>query len=168
MSRPDDLVLRPARRADLPALGRLGAALMRAHHGYDPRRFMAPGRTPEEGYACFLGTQLDEADAAVFVAERGGAVVGYAYATIEPRSWELLCEEAGMLHDLAVDEAARGGGLGSALLEHTVQWIRGRGVTRVLLYSAWPNVNAQRLFERLGFRRTMVEMTRNLDGDAAP
>ncbi len=165
MSRSEDLVLRPARRADLPALGRLGAALMRSHHGYDPRRFMAPGRTPEEGYAWFLGTQLDEPDAAVFVAESGGSIVGYAYAAIEPRSWELLCEEAGLLHDLVVDEGARGGGIGSALLEHTVQWIGRRGVTRVLLSSAWPNVHAQRLFERHGFRRTMVEMTRNIDGE---
>ena len=168
MTRSGDLVLRPARHSDLPALGRLGAALMRSHHGYDPRRFMAPGRTPEEGYAWFLGTQLDEADAAVFVAEAGGAVAGYAYATIEPRSWELLCEAAGMLHDLVVDEGARGAGIGSALLEHTVRWIGGRGVTRVLLYSASPNVHAQRLFERLGFRRTMVEMTRNLDDESAP
>ena len=36
------------------------------------------------------------------------------------------------------------------------------GVPRVLLWSAAPNENAQRLFERLGFRRTMVEMTREL------
>ena len=33
---------------------------------------MAPRGDPEAGYAWFLGTQLKEADVAVFVAERSG------------------------------------------------------------------------------------------------
>jgi RimJ/RimL family protein N-acetyltransferase len=32
--------------------------------------------------------------------------------------------------------------------------------------TAAPNAPAQRLFERAGFRRTMIEMTRELDGGA--
>ena len=71
-----DVVIRRATRADLPALGRLGALLVRAHHGFDPNRFMAPAPDIEEGYAWFLGTQLKEDDVAVFVAERGGGVLG--------------------------------------------------------------------------------------------
>jgi RimJ/RimL family protein N-acetyltransferase len=31
-----------------------------------------------------------------------------------------------------------------------------------MLWTAEPNAGAQRLFERLGFRRTMVEMTKEL------
>jgi ribosomal protein S18 acetylase RimI-like enzyme len=37
-----------------------------------------------------------------------------------------------------------------------------RGAPRVVLGTAEQNEPAQRLFERLGFRRTMVEMTREL------
>jgi RimJ/RimL family protein N-acetyltransferase len=31
-----------------------------------------------------------------------------------------------------------------------------------MLWTAAPNAGAQRLFERLGFRQTMIEMTRDL------
>ena len=79
--------VRRAARADLPALGRLGAHLMRVHYEFDRRRFVAPTGNPETGYARFLGTQLDADDAIVLVAERDGAAVGYVFAGIEPFSW---------------------------------------------------------------------------------
>jgi ribosomal protein S18 acetylase RimI-like enzyme len=156
------LQVRAATAADLEALGRLGASLMRAHHAYDQRRFMAPGAQPERGYARFLGSQLDRPDAAIFVAEADREVVGYVYAGIEPVSWEALREESGYVHDLVVDEAHRGKGVATALMEAALAWLRGRGVPRVVLGTAQQNDVAQRLFERLGFRRTMIEMTREL------
>jgi ribosomal protein S18 acetylase RimI-like enzyme len=156
-------VLRPATRDDLPALGRLGARLMRVHFGFDRRRFLEPGVEAEEGYAWFLGTQLDDADSLVLVAAEGDAIVGYLYAAIEPRSWQMLLDEAGVVHDVMVSEGARGGGVATALLDEALTWMRGRGVARVVLHTAEQNVTAQRLFTKLGFRRTMIEMTREID-----
>jgi GNAT superfamily N-acetyltransferase len=158
------VVIRRATRADLPALGRLGALLVRGHYGFDPDRFMAPAPTIEEGYAWFLGTQLKEDDVVVFVAERGGDVLGYVYAGVEPRSWKELREEAGFIHDVVVDEHGRRSGVAAALIEHANQWLRTRGMPRVMLWTADQNSTAQRLFTRLGFRRTMVEMTLELPG----
>ena len=43
-----------------------------------------------------------------------------------------------------------------------VEWLRSRGMPRVILWTADGNTGAQRLFEQRGFRRTMVEMTREL------
>lgn len=154
--------IRRATPADLPALGRLGAMLLCAHHGFDPQRFMAPRDAPEQGYAWFLGTQLDEADAVVFVAERGGGIVGYVYAGLEPPSWKELREAAGFVHDVAVDESARQQGVATALIAAAEGWLRARGAPRVVLWTAQQNVTAQRLFERAGFRRTMIEMTKEL------
>jgi ribosomal protein S18 acetylase RimI-like enzyme len=156
-------VLRRATRDDLPALGRLGAKLMRVHHDFDRRRFLEPGTDAEEGYAWFLGTQLDDPDSRVLVAADGTAIVGYVYAAIEPRSWQLLLDEAGVIHDLIVDETARGRGVAAALVDAAFAWIRERGVPRVVLHTADRNAAAQRLFTRLGFRRTMVEMTREIE-----
>jgi ribosomal protein S18 acetylase RimI-like enzyme len=157
-----DLVIRRAARPDLPALGRLGAALLREHHAFDSHRFMTPGASPEEGYAWFLGTQLDEQEVTVLVAERAGDVLGYVYAGIEPQSWKELREEAGFIHDVVVDERARGTGVATRLVEAALEWLRGRGAVRVLLWTAEQNTAAQRLFARLRFRRTMIEMTREL------
>ena len=78
-----DVVVRPANGADMTAIGRLGALLVTTHHDFDPRRFIAATAQTPRGYASFLGTQLDEPDAIVLVAERGSEVIGYAYAAIE-------------------------------------------------------------------------------------
>jgi len=149
----------------MPAVGRLGAFLLREHHAFDPRRFMAPGPDPEGGYAWFLGTQLAEQDVLVLVAESdGGVVAGYLYATVEPRSWRDLRDEAGFVHDVVVDEAFRGRGIATALVEAAASWFTSRGLPRLVLWTATHNPAAQRLFTRLGFRQTMVEMTRELGG----
>ena len=154
--------IRRATEADAPALGRLGALLLRAHHAFDPQRFMAPGRDPESGYGWFLGSQIGDDDVAVFVAERDGDVIGYVYAGLEPRSWKELREACGFIHDVAVREEGRRGGVATALVDAAISWLRSRGAPRVVLWSADQNAPAQRLFDRLGFRRTMVEMTREL------
>jgi len=158
--------VRRATEEDAAALGRLGAALLRTHHGFDRRRFMAPGRNPEAGYASFLRTQLHDEDVVVLVAEREGEVIGYVYAGLEPESWKELREAAGFIHDVVVEEAGRRTGVATALIDAAVEWLRGRGAPRVVLSTAAPNEAARRLFERLGFRPTMIEMTKELDPGA--
>jgi len=136
--------------------------LLRAHHAFDPQRFMAPGTDPESGYQWFLQSQLKEADAVVFVAEERSAVIGYVFAALEPVSWKELRNACGFIHDIAVDEAGRRSGVATALMTAAVDWLRSRGAPRVVLGTAERNAAAQRLFEKLGFRRTMIEMTREL------
>ncbi|MGC3997993.1 MAG: hypothetical protein QM767_11070 [Anaeromyxobacter sp.] len=48
---PPAITIRPAARQDAPALGRLGALLVRTHHGFDPARFIAATPRTEPGYA---------------------------------------------------------------------------------------------------------------------
>src|SRR5688500_18806372 len=156
------MMIRPATRADLPALGRLGAVLMHTHYAFDPQRFLPPGDDPSGGYAWFLETQLDRPDAAVFVAERDSAVVGYVYAGLEPLSWKELRGPAGFIHDIVVDDTARRSGLARQLLQAAVDWLRGHGAPRVMLWTASQNETAQILFDSIGFRRTMIEMTLEL------
>jgi len=159
---PEGVVIRPATKADLPALGVLGASLLRAHYAFDPLRFMMPRDDPESGYAWFLGTQLKEEDVLVLVAERAGGVIGYVYAALEPQSWKELRDAAGFIHDVVVVPEARRHGVASALIDAACAWFRTVGAPRVVLGTAEKNEGAQRLFSRLGFRRTMIEMTKEL------
>jgi len=108
---------------------------------------------------------MKHSDAAVFVGEQDGAVIGYVYAELEPLSWKELREAAGFIHDLAVDVTHRCSGAGTALMEAAEDWLRERGAPRVILWTADQNAAAQQLFSRLGFKRTMIEMTRELGGD---
>lgn len=163
MTEPEAPIVRRATAADLPALGRLGALLVRTHHEFDARRFIAATPGTPDGYAWFLGSQLDEPGAAVLVAEARGEVIGYAYATVEGHDYMSLRGPAGVLHDLLVDPAFRGRGTGALLLQAALEFLRSRGAPRVVLSTAVANEPAQRLFARIGFRRTMIEMTRELD-----
>lgn len=158
-----DFHIRPATADDAPALGELGALLLRAHYGFDSARFMAPGANPERGYGGFLASQLSDSDAVVLVAERRGAVVGYVYAGLEPRSWKELREACGFIHDVAVLDAERRTGIATALVDAAMAWLRSRGAPRAMLWTAERNEGAHRLFNSMGFRRTMIEMTRELD-----
>jgi ribosomal protein S18 acetylase RimI-like enzyme len=161
-SEVQDILVRPAVSADLPAIGRLGALLVQTHHDFDPKRFIAATPRTESGYASFLGRQLDEPDVIVLVAESDGEVSGYTYAAIEGYDYMSLRGPAGVLHDIVVDPARRNCGIGRALLEATLTALEMRHTPRVVLSTAAQNDAAQHLFAHAGFRRTMIEMTREL------
>jgi ribosomal protein S18 acetylase RimI-like enzyme len=160
--------IRRATKADLPAVARLAAKLVRLHHTLDPRRFLCE-EPIEPGYERWFHHEIANAKAVVLVAERAGStrgpatIVGYAYGRMEPRDWNALLDASGWLHDVYVDEAARAAGVGTALVEATAQELRAMGAPRLMLHTASQNTTAQRLFEKLGFRRTMVEMARELE-----
>jgi ribosomal protein S18 acetylase RimI-like enzyme len=155
-----EVIIRPARPEDLEAIGRLGAALVRLHHDFDPARFIPAAPEAARGYARFLGSQIGAEEAVVLVAEREGAVVGYSYAGLEEMSWMELRGPAGFIHDVVVAEGARGHGIGGDLIEAAASWLEEHGAPRIMLWTAEKNTPGRHLFERLGFRRTMVEMTR--------
>ena len=160
------VTIRAAVPADLPAVGRLGALLVRLHHELDPQRFLAATPRTERGYASYLGTQLGEPHVLVLVAEEDGAIRGYTYAGVEGVDYMALRGPAGVLYDIVVDPAQRTRGIGRMLLDATVAALVARGAPRVVLSTAARNEPAQRLFARAGFRRTMIEMTREADGGA--
>ena len=157
------ITIRPATPADLPTVGKLGALLVRLHHDFDPERFIPAAPRTEQRYASFLGSQLDEPNVVILVAERNGEVVGYTYGAVEHYDYMALRGPAGVVYDIVVDPAHRGHGVGRQLLDATITALGARGAPRVVLSTAERNETAQRLFERAGFRRTMVEMTRELN-----
>jgi ribosomal protein S18 acetylase RimI-like enzyme len=158
-----DLNIRPATPADIPAIGRLGALLVRTHHDFDPKRFIAATPRTEKSYGSFLGTQLDDPNIVILVAEQNGEVLGYTYAGVEGTDYMSLRGPAGVLYDIVVDPAHRRNGVGRVLLDATLEALKARGAPRFVLSTAERNAPAQRLFDRAGFRRTMIEMTRELN-----
>jgi ribosomal protein S18 acetylase RimI-like enzyme len=157
--------IRRATRADVPSIGRLGALLVRTHYDFDPKRFIEPTPRTAQGYGSYLGSQLSEDGVVVLVAEENGVVLGYTYAGIEGMDYMALRGPAGALYDIVVDPEHRGRGVGRLLLDATLAELAARGAPRVVLSTAERNEPAQRLFERAGFRRTMIEMTRELESD---
>jgi ribosomal protein S18 acetylase RimI-like enzyme len=156
------VTVRRAVAADVPGLGRLGALLVRTHHELDSARFIAAGPRTEQGYASWLGSQLENPQVIILAAEQEGNVLGYSYSEIEGPDYMSLRGPAGVLHDIVVDPAHRREGVGRVLLEATLEALASRGAPQVVLWTAARNEAAQQLFAKAGFRRTMVEMTREL------
>ncbi len=159
MKKQGRVVIRRARGKDLTAIGRMGAALARAHHAWDPERFML-WDDMERGYAWWLGRELKSRRVVLLVAEQGERVVGYAYGRMEPRDWNSLRDRCGLGIDLLVAPEARRTGIGRRLGEALIQALFAKGAPRVVIQAAAKNRQAQRLFRRMGFRPTLVEMAR--------
>jgi len=159
----DTITVRPARSEDLRDAAKLAALLVREHHAYDPLRFMCI-EPLEDGYERFLRSQLDKEGIVLLVAaaRRGAeeAIVGYLLGTLEDRDWSDLRDACGKIHDVYVDTSARGRGVASHLVEEAVLRLAAMGAPRVVLMAAEQNERARHLFGRLGFRPTMIEMTR--------
>lgn len=154
------VTVRPAVAADIPALGRLGALLVRMHHDLDAERFIAAGPRTGQGYASWLGSQLENPQVIILAAAQHDLVLGYSYSEMEGPDYMSLRGPAGVLHDIVVDPAHRRNGVGRNLLEATLEALAARGAPQVVLWTAALNVAAQGLFARAGFRPTMLEMTR--------
>jgi ribosomal protein S18 acetylase RimI-like enzyme len=159
--RGSSLIVRRATRDDLRDIGRLGALLVASHHEFDSRRFLAATSRTKDAYASYLGTQVDSPDVAVLVAEQNAEVIGYAYVAVESYDYMALRGPAGVLHDIVVDPARRRHGVGQQLLEAALAYVRSRGLSQIVLATAERNEPAQRFFASAGFRRTMIEMTRD-------
>jgi ribosomal protein S18 acetylase RimI-like enzyme len=155
------VLIRKATARDLPKIAELAGELVRQHHDFDAKRFLFI-ENPEAGYKWWFGKELENKKALIVCALLDRKIVGYAYARLEPKDWNALLDAHGALHDILVSEAARGQGIGRKLLEHVFGELRERGAARIVLHTATKNLPAQKLFAACGFRKTMIEMTREL------
>lgn len=132
VSEPADFRLRRAVPADLPAL----VELERATFSYD--------RMSERQFR----RHLHSGSAAVLVAEGEGGLLGSTVLFFRrgtPRA---------RLYSLATAAAARGRGIGAALLAAAEAFARGRGLQTLSLEVRRDNAAAVRLYESRGYRRT--------------
>lgn len=160
------VIIRAAETRDLPAIAALAGELVRQHYGFDAQRFMLVPNV-EAGYARFFGGELTNPDSIILAAELTGNVVGYAYARLEGRDWNALLDAHGALHDIFVKPEVRRQGAARRLVEAVRERLSARGVPRLVLHTASKNQAARVFFAALGFRETMIELTREL-APAAP
>ena len=92
----------------------------------------------------------------VLVARAGDEPVGVAW--LEPAHHAVTELPEFMFLLLAVVPARQGQGIGRALMEAGRAEARARGATIIRLFVAADNVHARRLYARLGWRETTVEM----------
>ena len=100
------------------------------------------------------------------LAERGGALIGYAMVAIKTSeetelddTWRAGARVA-EIETMSVAPAERGRGVGTALLERIDAELAAAGVRDVLVGAMATNDGAIRLYERYGFRPAMLQLIR--------
>ena len=139
MAEADRIVIRRARPGDAAAVRVLVEQL-----GYAPE---------ERGYDETFAQVARHPEAAVFVAQLGARVVGYLAMSHRPQV--RLGARVASVDELAVDELARGAGIGTALIEAALAHARGLHCARVDLLAARAQESYRRGFcEALTSSRT--------------
>lgn len=154
------VTVRRATIEDAPVIADFALKLSRQHQAYDESRFMA--LTDYEGAVRFYGSQTNASDAAVLVAESDGKIVGFAFLEFEKINYADLLKSAALMHDLYVEEPARGSEAGKLLVDAAKDAAREFGASKLMLNVAARNEHAQRFFQRAGFETTMFEMKLDL------
>lgn len=139
--------VRTSREGDVAALRALAAT------SHTASRFYADGRFPRERcdelYATWIEKSCRGWADSVLVAELDGAPVGY-----------LSCHERegrrGEIGIVAVAPAARGCGLGRALVDAALEWFARRGLERVSVVTQGRNEAARKLYRSRGFEVVSV------------
>jgi len=156
------LTVRPATRADIPALARLDLELP-AHQGRSPTFSAGPHGTLEESLAEWE-SDFDDPAYTTFVAERDGAVIGSAVACALERSSThaglARPDNAGFLGFAAVFPHARGTGAGRALGRAVIAWAADAGFDSVVTDWRVTNLLSSRTWPSLGFRETFLRLHR--------
>jgi len=143
--------VRHANPADIPSLMEL------ARRSHRDSRFYADGNFPEtacdELFAKWIERSiLDRSFAgSVFVPQaEGQSPAGYVSCSIQ--------EGVGQIGLLAVDEKARGQGVGTSLLAESAKWFAAQKVERVSVATQGANFPALRMYERFGFSIESIQL----------
>jgi ribosomal protein S18 acetylase RimI-like enzyme len=115
----------------------------------------------DEMYRSWLTARAADPRAVFLVADREGAgPVGFLIGTVEKEIPIYRLKEYGFIHDLWVEEDYRNEGLARQLVMLAVERFREIGMEQIRLDTAAPNDAARKLFERCGFRVSIIEMLR--------
>ena len=133
--------IRRAGPSDLDAAARLFAGYLRFYEK----------SVPEAEVLAFIGERLAKQDSVFYLAEAEGAALGFTQ--LYPAFASLSLAPSWILNDLYVEPAARGCGVGEALMEAAHALARASGAAELMLQTARTNATAQRLYEKLGWVR---------------
>lgn len=99
----------------------------------------------------FIAERVANRESVIFLALQDGEPVGFTQ--LYPSFSSVSARRTWILNDLYVVPSCRGQGVGSALLERARAHAQATGAKGLGLQTAVDNLNAQRLYEALGYRR---------------
>lgn len=118
---------------------------------FDLYRLFYQQKSDLEGARGFLKERLTNDESMVFIAYDNQNPVGFVQ--LFPSFSSVSMKRSWVLNDLYVKEEVRGQGVGGILLKKAIQFAESTGAKGVLLETAEDNKKAQRLYEKVGFKK---------------
>lgn len=109
----------------------------------------SPSQDARHFWMKYIHNNIMHADGAVVLKAVSSAGELLAFCVTEIQ--EDGADPYGMVCDLLVKDSCRGGGVGTALLESALEWLRSKGIADVYLESGLNNHAAHEYFKRRGF-----------------
>jgi ribosomal protein S18 acetylase RimI-like enzyme len=99
----------------------------------------------------YIEQRLQNGDSVIFLAEEDGGALGFVQ--LYPSLASIPMRPIWILYDLFVAPAARTSGVGRALMDRARQHAEETNAHQLILETATDNLTAQRLYEKLGYKR---------------
>ena len=155
--------VRPAVLSDAPTLYRAWQSIRQHYADMDRRIVQVP--VTETEFTAGLRETLARPAAATFVAERGGAFVGFVSAGVEANQPDRLPERHATIGYLFVAPEVRRQGTGRALFDAVAAWAREcEGVSHVEMPVLADDSSARAFWTALGFRPFIERLWAPLEG----
>jgi len=162
----EDITIREGTKGDYEGIARVLYESSIFHHNENPISFKNPGDFIQ--YKNLVLEYFAENGFTGYVTLHDTNVVGvlqYGKKQI-PETWELYEITEVHVNDIAVKEAFQCKGIGKLLMDALFKWVDTQeGVERISLRVWAFNDNAQKFYEKLGFKVNYAEMHKRIDNE---
>ena len=102
-------------------------------------------------------------DAALYVAAIHDEIVGCGYGLIKKNKPHFAYKKHGYVGFMFVKDEHRGKGISKKILSAIFEWFKSRGIKETRLQVYQDNPSAIKAYEKVGFKKNLVEMLHYLD-----
>lgn len=153
------IIVRKANLEDLPILLEFEQGVIKAERPFDP--------TIKEGNIVYYNIPdlISNPNSDIFVVEIENHIVASGYAKVKSDRHYLKHECQGYLGFMFVTDHHRGKQLNKLIIDALLEWCKSRNIFEIRLDVYPDNVSAIKAYEKIGFKRHMINMRLNIEND---
>ena len=155
--------VRNASNSDKHSIAALFKEMVEFHTQNDP--IFTLKASGHELYADWFIEQIGNDSACPLIAEADGKIVGFCLSFIRkyPATW--LYETYGEINDISVTRDYRRKGIGTKLVDKSIEWLKSKGVKRSEVKIATSNEISTKFWRKIGMTSYLETMYMNIPAD---